>query len=287
MIKIERQNLDDIAIEYLTKLESMGRYKAGYQVRTHYIDNIKRLVLAKPNEFKDIKGEFDKKFKQPGAEGFGDFKDYMENQYKTMRDKYGYWLLKTLNIKVCPYCNRQYTFTIEKEKKKVKVSPELDHFYSKSTYPFLALSFYNLVPSCSVCNHTKGVEGINIHPYFQGFYDHCKFKIKTKDNEEFSLDWALKNKLEIDFTDTNSNIDVFALKELYNEHIDYVQEIISKAQAYNHSYYSSLIDSYRGLGKQEEEIDRFIWGNYLEIAEHEKRPLSKLTKDILQQLDIK
>ena len=191
--------------------------------------------------------------------------------------------MNELNVKVCPYCNRQYTFTIKDK----KVSPEFDHFCPKSKYPCLALSFYNLIPACPVCNHTKSEDEIDQNPYIEGFADNFRFKIKTKDGEEFSLDWALTNKFEIDFTDNNRNIEVFALKELYNEHIDYVKEIIDKAQAYNHSYYNSLIDSYKGLGKQEADIDRFVWGNYLEKAEHEKRPLSKLTKDILYQLKIK
>lgn len=283
MIKIERDNLDDIANKYLLKLQKKKRYKAGKYVRSHYIDNIRRLVLAKPNEFVNIQNEFNNKFNQSEAEDFANFKEYMENQYEIMRNEHGIWLLKTLNIKVCPYCNRQYTFTIEKE----KVSPELDHYYPKSTHPYLALSFYNLVPSCSVCNHTKSNQIINVHPYFQGFDNKFKFKLKTKGGEDLSLDWALRNKLEIDFTNSNNNIRVFALKALYNEHIDYVNEIINKAQAYNLDYYNSLIDSFKGLGKQDAEIERFIWGTYLENAEHEKRPLSKLTKDILEQLKIK
>ena len=200
-----------------------------------------------------------------------------------MRKNHGYWLLEKLNVRVCPYCNRQYTFTIEDK----KISPEFDHFYPQSEHPYLALSFYNLIPACSLCNHTKSEEKIAIHPYFEGFDDLFKFIIKTKKGSKDSLDWVLEKDIEVDFTNVNKNIEVFALKELYGEHIDFVMEIIDKAQAYNYNYYNSLIDSFRGLGKQEAEIDRFIWGNYLENTKHENRPLSKLTKDILEQLMIK
>lgn len=283
MIKIERGDLTNIADGYLKKLQEKRYNKSGKKVRTHYIDNMKRFVLAKPNEFESIITEFTNKFREQGAEEFESYKTYMENQYKEMRGEHGYWLLEKLNIKVCPYCNRQYTFTIENK----KISPEFDHFYPKSRYPYLALSFYNLMPACSLCNHTKSEEHIDIHPYFDGFDDDFKFRIRTKGGKEDSLNWALEKDIEVNFTDTNRNIDVFALKELYNEHIDFVEEIIDKAQAYNHNYYNSLIDSFRGLGKKEAEIDRFIWGSYLENAEHENRPLSKLTKDILEQLKIK
>jgi len=283
MIKIERNNLDVIASNYLKRLQGKRYYKSGKLVRGHFIDNMERIVLATPKDFTTIVTEFTNKFKVQGAESSDDFKTYMENQYNMMRGEHGYWLLNELNVKVCPYCNRQYTFTIKDK----KVSPELDHFYPKSKYPFLALSFYNLIPACSVCNHTKLEEEIDQNPYLVGFNDNSKFRMRTKDGNDNSLDWALEKEIEIYFTNTNRNIDVFSLKEIYNEHIDFVKEIIDKAQAYNHSYYNSLIDSYKGLGKQEEDIDRFVWGNYLEKAEHEKRPLSKLTKDILQQLNLK
>lgn len=61
-----------------------------------------------------------------------------------------------LNIRTCPYCNRQYTFTIDN--KHTKTAPEYDHFYDKAHYPLLAVSFYNLIPSCHTCNHIKGVK---------------------------------------------------------------------------------------------------------------------------------
>lgn len=32
---------------------------------------------------------------------------------------------------------------------------QFNHFYDKGTYPYLALSFYNLIPSCSTCNSSK------------------------------------------------------------------------------------------------------------------------------------
>ena len=282
MIKIERNNLDNIVDNYLKKLQAK-RYnkKKDNVIHNYWIDNRNRIIKSK--KLSDIINEFN----GLNQDGFSAFKDYMIGQYEELfyNQKMGIWLAEQLDIKTCPYCNRQYTFTVKKDTKSIR--PELDHFYSKSEYPYLALSFYNLIPACPTCNHIKSNDPIDKHPYFEGFDDNFKFKIKTKDGEDFSLDWALKNKLEIEFTDYNKNIDVFALKKLYNEHIDYVKEIVDKAQAYNHSYYNSLIDSFKGLGKIESDIDRFVWGNYLENAEHEKRPLSKLTKDILQQLEIK
>ena len=73
------------------------------------------------------------------------------------------------------------------------------------------------------------------------------------------------------FTSENENIKVFGLNELYNEHMDYIEEIIDKAQAYNSTCYNLLKKSFSGLEKTSAEIDRYIWGSYLETAEHSKR----------------
>lgn len=89
-----------------------------------------------------------------------------------------YWLQRQLGVRVCPYCNRMYTTTLFGED---KIRPDFDHFYPKSKYPYLAVSLFNLIPSCSMCNKRKGdkaevicqdKEGKNlsiIYPYDESF----------------------------------------------------------------------------------------------------------------------
>ena len=62
--------------------------------------------------------------------------------------------VKNLGLRVCPYCGRSYIFGIEpqRSKKTVKVKPQIDHFLPKSQFPFLALNFYNMIPSFTPCN---------------------------------------------------------------------------------------------------------------------------------------
>ncbi len=64
-----------------------------------------------------------------------------------------YQLLTLLGVSVCPYCNRQYITTVIHGRQSVR--PQIDHFFCKKDYPYLALSINNLVPSCSVCNLQK------------------------------------------------------------------------------------------------------------------------------------
>ena len=276
--------------------------------------DIRTTIVLKPDEFTRKIDNFNDKFtdriyeSNENRKSFEYLKVIMEDLYNrffnqtlykipgTNKNKgskeyekyhYGAWLAKRLNINVCPYCNRQYTFTINSSTRKTR--PQFDHFHPKSKHPYLALSFYNLVPSCPICNHLKGEKDIEINPYHKNFGDYYKIKLATKDAKNVKpKDWVLEKKnININFSEDNDNIKIFALEELYNNHIDYVEEIIDKAQAYNCTYYESLNNSYMGLNQLPADIDRFIWGSYLEEAEHCKRPLSKLTRDILEQLEIK
>ena len=67
--------------------------------------------------------------------------EYLPNQlfcYKKLY-KEGKWsrhkLLSLMGIEVCPYCQRNYISSYGK-----KTTADLDHFYPKSLYPFLAFS---------------------------------------------------------------------------------------------------------------------------------------------------
>jgi len=41
------------------------------------------------------------------------------------------------------------------EKNKDNYDLEMDHYYPKADYPYLAISIFNLVPSCPTCNGIK------------------------------------------------------------------------------------------------------------------------------------
>ena len=55
-----------------------------------------------------------------------------------------------LKLRICPYCGRSFIYAVEENGKTVK--PQIDHFLPKSKYPFLALSYFNLIPVCQTCN---------------------------------------------------------------------------------------------------------------------------------------
>lgn len=95
-----------------------------------------------------------------------------------------YWLLRKLDVRICPYCNRMYIATLptpeelEDEQEYKPTRATIDHFYPKSMYPYLSLSFFNLIPSCEVCNRNKGFKAIPIfYPYEESFGDDIVFRI--------------------------------------------------------------------------------------------------------------
>ena len=214
--------------------------------------------------------------------------------YESFSHEVAYKYLTQLNLRTCPYCNRQYTFTIRKGGDETfHTRPEYDHFFDKSSYPLLALSFYNLVPSCHDCNHGKSTKSSGINPFFDGFS--AKFVIAGKDgrrlnkNEIARLNDPDEFSVEFDYPsdDEKQNIATFGLREQYNEHKDYVQEMIDKSVAYNSVMQQGIVDSFQGTFQSAKDVYHFVWGHDLGLAEQENRPLSKLTADILEQLGIK
>lgn len=127
-----------------------------------------------------------------------------------------------LNLRICPYCGRAFIYSVQQVGNKTVVKPQIDHFLPKSKYPFLALSFMNLIPSCQTCN-MKDCKGdndpIKIDPrgarYFLQYpyqFDASKVEFKyvlkgTSYNKDDNFD------VEVDYKGNND------LKKGYNDYL--------------------------------------------------------------------
>jgi hypothetical protein len=328
MIQIKRENLDEIALWHFKELnpkKNKGKeYKAGSLTKLLekgiegnskksrigklflYLSqdnngktNLEDIITSNPDKLQrhiiEIKKIFKTKFTNSELKEIN--KLFFYSQYSKWHP---YELAEKLQVNVCPYCNRQYTFTANKKNCKKGTRPEFDHFLPRSKYPYLALSFYNLIPSCHTCNHIKGDNDIQfLHPYLNGFGDDVKFILEPKKEEDkIPVSFLLgdKNAFNINFKfkkffrpkkEAQTNINELRLKDLYNGHKDYVQEIIQKAIAYDQSYVDDLFEKYEGkLFSSKDEIIRMYWGNYINEDELDKRVLAKLTKDISDEYQI-
>ncbi len=205
--------------------------------------------------------------------------------------------VKDLDVKVCPYCNRNYILNFQK-KGKENATAQLDHFFDKKKYPYLAISIYNLVPSCGTCNQRKSTKQENIfYPYLESFNNSVKFSLKgIKSRDELkkeNLDFFDEKRIELDYKILNDkdkvekHMEVFNIKNLYNEHKDIVSELLQKRVIYSDDYLESLLDEYEGkLFNNKEHLLRLITNGYIEDKDINKRPLSKLIKDITEELDL-
>ena len=198
---------------------------------------------------------------------------------------------KKLNIKSCPFCNNNYIYFYEEGAKKFNTLATLEHYYPKSKYPHLSLSFYNLIPSCNTCNSkfkgsTAKHEGKILHPYFEDFNDKAKFSVSVNSlsvNKTIELEVNLKSNDER----CNTSIERFQLDKIYKQHNDIAKEIWNKAQVYNESQIEELYNSfYEKLGYSKEDVKNMIFCNYLHKDDIHKRNHSKLTQDILKQFDL-
>jgi len=303
-----------IAINTKCKLQRIiDKYRLSDPCYSNMITYLKmsfdKIIFSKFSELEDVNIAFNHRFSTcityyksldtnlKKQSQFGKFKIKMAYLYKSFflheilinneKISIGRWLSSQLNLKVCPYCNHNYVFTLNNNKDKIFLRPQFDHFYSKSYNPILALSFFNLVPSCYSCNFLKKEKKITFSPYDLDIFNDFNFSINFDEiNNPNNWGNSLSNiNIKLKSTISNDNITVLGLADIYNEHKDYVQEIVNKAYSYNNNQYEAMISSFKGLSKTPEQIDTLIWGAYLD--QNDNRPLSKFTADILKQLKIK
>lgn len=300
MIKINLQNSEEILANHNLKVQDYIDYDALQNREKKYIKkNIEYILKAKADEFENIilkikqnnidKNRLKKAF--VGGKDNGGNIGYSKFSAKGTTTYNAYDLAQKLKVNVCPYCNRNYTFTI-KNKSSKSTRPDFDHFYDKGTHPILALSFYNLIPSCILCNSrlkstAKFSINTHLHPYKDSFNDYAKFKLKIIDSRFFYDEKGFELKLETTDTKAERIKEDFALETLYQEHKDIVLELIQKREIYPDSYIDDLFHKYEGtLFKNREDVLRHITGGYIEDKDINKRPLSKLIKDISEELDL-
>lgn len=223
--------------------------------------------------------------------------------YERYRKEIDNYIGKALNIKVCPYCNRNYITYLSKNgvetSTKKDIGATYDHFFKKELYNSLTLSFYNLIPSCYVCNSNlklnKDFDHLkNINPLIEGFdrdaffdFDLTLDPLTSKINftpkliEKKGIDPQKKIRIFGNGTmDSSGNVRVFKLQEIYKSHNDTVEDIHLNFDKHNRFYVESLIKELDKLDSSEAEFYRYHFKNYFDEIDFNKRPLSKLSKDI-------
>lgn len=218
--------------------------------------NIEDILVGNVQTLKDINELFESKFKNlneiyfyqcehESSPTLKNKKDILNNylfSYDKLNAKEKRLIISSVKNKLCPYCSRNYINLIDGVTHNMGIN--LDHYYGKSKYPLLAISFFNLIPSCQPCNSAfKGkieFDSSFIHPVEDNI-NSGKFTLKlTKVDGQYSVLYFLdQNNFEIDYTPNygkkykeinyykfKKSVDFFKLREIYNAHKDVVQRTL-------------------------------------------------------------
>lgn len=216
-------------------------------------------------------------------------------RYKEFRNQKDiYRFVSLLGVEVCPYCNRLFTTTVTKGK---QIGPQLDHYRSKSKYPFLALSILNLVPCCGVCNLIKGDDSTEIlYPYEEEMGNRCSFTVDTErdltvltgtriNHDELTITLKQLDKKSPIGKHIKASIDLLNLKEVYQSHKGYVSDLLFQRYVFTDEMVKEIMNSFPDLFNNEKEVRDMLLLNKFDREHWGDRPLGKLTHDISEELD--
>lgn len=251
--------------------------------------NMKKVLIGSPEELQTVKNRFTTKKMIASVKKLIRYDAFIDtDEDTTFRFYHAYHFAEAINIPTCVYCNRLYTNTIIPTPGEYVARATLDHWFPKSKFPLLALSFYNLIPSCNVCNSSvKGNANYTLRDVFHPYHRHSSpakvmdfaFSYDLEDHKLANRKLIPKNKF------SEKSLQMMKLNDIYQVHNEEIRELIYLKKAYSESYLASL-KSLLHTSISPEEVYRLAFGVYLEDEHLIKRPLSKLKKDILFGLGI-
>jgi hypothetical protein len=165
-------------------------------------------------------------------------------------------LLNWLGVNVCPYCNMTPVWVHSDGERRLAVV-SYDHFYDKATYPYLCLSFYNLIPACSHCNETyKNQRTFTTATHFHPYLDHYN-DVNTFDHDY--VNDATPYSITLQHTDARSPVFNFDLG------------LVSRVNLPNEKRYAKLI--HRASQRYPDSVKKEmidVWGltNLAEVEQH-------------------
>lgn len=300
------------AITEIAKVTSVNAYgwsiteNAGLIAMLDYLsidENLEEIILCRPLDTVNLDNNLKARFGIVDANKVSFFDLIKIVMNYDLFGNYSYRIAADIGINTCPYCNRNHIHTVIDEHDNDIIRPTFDHFFSQARHPLFGLSFFNLIPSCYYCNsNLKGNTPMHInshiHPYQEDFGDHGSFHVlisslrpNKSDPDNYSLsiinsisEQSSKHAKIFGNGTGGGNIELFQLKSIYKSHLDTVGELIVKCDRLSLKYANSLSGLLENLGSDKGEFYRFYFSNYLDEKEFHKRPLSKLSKDIIKQV---
>ncbi|MDL2302804.1 hypothetical protein [Dysgonomonas sp. 520] len=291
------------------KIRKHAKYRTYIQ---KIINEYEPILAATPQEMKTKIAEFEKivpskdVLRKIASRKYSFYEQVVQAmRYEDLRDVEFLEEVKQLNIKTCVYCNAQLTVVVDvrskygkKSKKPISLGKfDLDHFYAKSTYPFLCTTFFNLYPSCPSCNRAKSSKVALFQLYTEdksANLDVLNFKV---DNQSIIDYWISRDsqQLKVDLRPSLGNLklyknhnELFRIQEIYNTQLDIAEELVHKAKIYSPAYKKQLINAFgkHSIFPDISMINRLIVGNYTKPEDVHKRPMCLYMQNLAKQLGL-
>lgn len=271
--------------------------------------NLRRVIVSRPAELQIIINEINLQFSttylsvshsysNAQLTDFGQIVKSVFNyeNYRNTERPASYF--DSYNINFCPYCNKDEVQNIEEIDNSTgnilrTRLYQLDHFYPRSRYPYLSLSFFNLIPGCANCNATlKGEKDFNINTHFnpfdKRFDDFFHFEINTIIPKEIS---------EIFISITNPHnfpdnaINDFRIVSRYNQGVapELIFEMINLLKHRTKKVQRSILSQLKGLAGSVEHSNKDLLksqGVPLEVKFINKKQYGKLKRDVCKQMKL-
>lgn len=269
-------------------------------------DNLKKYLLTDAKKYRDLIYYVEKRFPDLKKLREGD-KTANKSLYQCLSkafDAFGYGdadfprfaLCKALGLKACPYCNAEDLTTMELEDidKELRDS-ELDHFYPRKLFPYLAISLYNLIPSGTLCNggnckHEKDT-------YKEGLTN--LFELNGSEGIEFAMDIKGKGILSYDTFERSVEIEtkvvddalkdncrIFLLKSRYRKEKSQTLRIWMMHKECESEGYRKMVERKgRALGTTLDFEKWFAAETGINTKNYNDHKLSKMSMDIWRQLE--
>lgn len=221
--------------------------------------NLEKILFSPPDELYQLVDQIHPLYAEALAENATILKRELEQifdyaKFRDNRSSYGaYTLVDFLQVNVCPYCNRISTVT--HVSKRASSRPQLDHWLKQEEWPYLAISLFNLIPSCGLCNmnfkrrHSFSLND-HIHPYKEGYEIEYKFKYKSdlpNDKIESVDDFSLYIKPEVGIQEEikrkgKNTIDILEIEGVYNKQKQIALDVIKKHVMFSDEYINEELD---------------------------------------------
>jgi hypothetical protein len=279
-----KDKFDAVVSDYFSTI--VADFKELVSASPETLFNIRELFDGLTNDEKsdindrlNLKGLYDRFIKKEDAFLQSDEKSIYNSDY----------LISKVNFGTCPYCNEMnlHSFFSLKHNGERR-NFDWDHIIHKDDYPFLAISFYNLVPSCKVCNFLKKNETIDLSPYEKFEVDELyKFYVSGQSTDFLKEIDSIELFLIVSQSEQGKKIgdiiDITCMDKRYAAQKVFISNLLNKKRIYQSPLWESISNLItQEISLEQSDIDMLLFTQYSSSLDYFKSPYSKLTSDILK-----